>query len=62
MGVSFRRQIRKLEGEAHELVEIERAGDREEAPLISIGMVMTVVLPIAVTMMLLAFGAAWLFA
>lgn len=51
----------KLEDEAHELSEIERAGEKEEAPLISIGMVMTVLLPIAATMMLLAFGAAWLF-
>ena len=57
----FRHPLRKLEDEAHALIEAERVGESGETPLIAIAMILTVLVPIAATMMLLAFGAAWLF-
>jgi hypothetical protein len=60
-GGAFRHPIRALEGEAHHLLEIERAGDRGETPFLAVAVVMSVVLPIGALMMALAFGAAWLF-
>jgi hypothetical protein len=43
------------------LIEIERAGEQPESIFIAVLSVMAVVLPIAAVMMVLAFGAAWLF-
>jgi hypothetical protein len=54
---------RGLEREAHALLEIERAGERpDESLFLATASVMSIVLPIAAAMMVLAFGAAWLFA
>lgn len=50
-----------LEREANLLLEIERAGERPESIFIAMATVMSIVLPIAAVMMVLAFGAAWLF-
>ncbi len=57
----FHHPIKKLEDEAHTLIEAEHAGETSATPLISIGMILTVLVPIAATMMILAIGAAWLF-
>jgi hypothetical protein len=57
----WRHPIRALEAETHALLEIQRAGDEAEALAIAIAMVVCVVVPIGALMMLLAFGAAWLF-
>ena len=53
--------IRRVEEEAQLLLEVERAGESAETPLIAIAMILMVLAPIGATMMLLAFGAAWLF-
>ena len=58
---ALRHPIKSLETEAHSLLEVERAGERPEAIFVSIASVMAVVFPIGVVMMVLAFGAAWLF-
>jgi hypothetical protein len=50
-----------LENEAHVLIEVERAGESGETPFLAVLEVMCVVVPIGAVMMLLAFGAAWLF-
>ncbi len=47
--------------EAHVLAEIERAGESGETPFIALLGVASVVLPLGAVMMVLAFGAAWLF-
>ena len=60
MGVSARHPIQALEREAHVLLEIEGEGERAESIFIAVGAVMSVVLPIAAIMMVLAFGAACL--
>jgi hypothetical protein len=57
----WRHPVKALHAEAHVLLEIERAGDEAEALAIAIAMVVCVVVPIGAVMMLLAFGAAWLF-
>lgn len=53
--------IETLEREANLLLEIERAGERPESLFIAMAAVMTIVLPIAAIMMVLAFLAGWLF-
>jgi hypothetical protein len=56
-----RHPIKSLESEARTLLEIERAGERPESLFIATASVMGVVFPIGAVMMILAFGAAWLF-
>lgn len=58
---SLRHPVRALEDEAHFLLEIEQRGDEPATPFIAIAMVASVILPILAVMMLLAFGAGWLF-
>ena len=58
---AIRHPIHSLEHEAHVLLEIERAGERPESILLAIVSVIAVVLPICAVMMVLAFGAVWLF-
>jgi hypothetical protein len=55
------RPIRKVEREADHLREIETKGDSGETPFIAILGLIFFLLPIGAVMMLLAFGAAWLF-
>ena len=59
---AIRHPIQSLEHEAHVLLEMERTGERPESILVAILSVMGVVIPICAVMMILAFGAAWLFA
>ena len=61
MYVSAPHPIQALEREAHVLLEIEREGERPESIFSAIGAVMSIVLPVAAIMMVLSFGAAWLF-
>jgi len=58
---AIRHPIQSLEHEAHVLLEIERAGEQPESIFLAILSVIGVVLPICALMMVLAFGAAWLF-
>ena len=58
---AIRHPLRGVEHEAHILLEIERAGERPESIFIAIASLVAVVLPICAVMMVLAFGAAWLF-
>jgi hypothetical protein len=53
--------VEAVRREAHDLLEVERAGERADTPLISIAMVACVILPLAAIMMVLAIGAGWLF-
>jgi hypothetical protein len=47
--------------EAHHLLDVEREGQSAEAILVSLGRVLCLILPILALIMVLAFGAAWLF-
>lgn len=58
---AIRHPIHSLGHEAHVLIEIERAGERPESILLAIASVIGVVIPIGALMMVLAFGAAWIF-
>jgi hypothetical protein len=53
--------VRSVLDEAHVLAEIERDGESGETPFIAMLGVASVVLPLGALMMVLAFGAAWLF-
>ncbi|HEY4348701.1 MAG TPA: hypothetical protein VGM80_14030 [Gaiellaceae bacterium] len=53
--------LKTIHNEAHLLREMEQAGNNAATPLIAIGMILQVVVPLGAVMMLLAFGAAWLF-
>ena len=58
---AIRHPIRSMGREAHVLLEIERTGEEPESIFLAMLSVTAVVLPIAAVMMVLAFGAAWLF-
>jgi hypothetical protein len=53
--------VRVLEHEAEHLLDVERLGDSGGTPFIVLLDVASFLLPILEPMMLLAFGAAWLF-
>jgi hypothetical protein len=53
----LRSPVKTIEGEAHHLHEIERAGESGEAPFIAILGVFLFLLPIAAFMMIVAFSA-----
>jgi hypothetical protein len=53
--------IRALEHEAEHLRDVERLGESGGTPFIVLLAVASFVLPILALVMLLAFGAAWLF-
>jgi hypothetical protein len=59
---AIRHPLRAVEHEAHALLEIERAGESAESIFIAVLSVAAIVVPIAAVMMVLAIGAAWLFA
>lgn len=61
MGMHAVHPIHALEREVHLLLEVERAGEQAESIFLALAGVMGVVLPIAAVMMVLAFGAAWIF-
>jgi hypothetical protein len=58
---ALRHPIHALDDQAHVLAEIERRGESGETVLVSIVRVMCVIVPVGAVMMVLAFGAAWLF-
>jgi hypothetical protein len=58
---SFVHPLRTLEHEAEHLREVERLGDSGGTPFIVLLGIASFLLPILALMMLLAFGAAWLF-
>lgn len=58
---ALRHPLHALGDETRVLLEIERAGDQPESLLVAIAMVAGVLLPILATIMILAFGAAWIF-
>ncbi len=58
---ALRHPLHALGDETKVLLEIERAGDRPESLLVAVAMVAGVLLPILATIMVLAFGAAWIF-
>jgi hypothetical protein len=53
--------VRSALDEAHVLSEIERAGESGETPFIAMLGVASLVAPLGALMIVLAFGAAWLF-
>ena len=57
----LRHPIRGIESETHHLHEIEQKGDSGETPFIAILGLVLFLLPLALVIMALAFGAAWLF-
>ncbi len=59
--IELRHPVRSAIDEAHVLAEIERAGESGETPFIAMLGVASIVLPLGAVMMVLAFGAAWLF-
>ncbi len=59
--VELRHPVRSALDEAHVLVEIERAGESGETPLLALIGVASFVLPVCAAMMALAFAAAWIF-
>jgi CHASE3 domain sensor protein len=58
---ALRHPLHALGDETRVLLEIERAGDQPESLLVAMAMVATVLLPILATILVLAFGAAWIF-
>jgi len=58
---ALRHPLHTLGDETRVLLEIERAGDQPESLLVAIAMVAAILLPILATIMVLAFGAAWIF-
>ena len=53
--------MRSVEAEARHLHEVEQAGESAETPLVAILGLLMFLLPLAALLMVLAFGAAWLF-
>ena len=56
-----RHPLGTVETEAHHLHEVEQTGESPETPLVAVIGLLFFLLPIALVMMLLAFGAARLF-
>ena len=57
----LRHPMRSVEAEARHLHEVEQAGESAETPLVAILGLLLFLLPLAALLMVLAFGAAWLF-
>jgi hypothetical protein len=56
-----RHPLGAAEAEAHHLHEVEQSGESGETPYVAVLGLLIFLLPIAVVMLLIALGAAWLF-